>query len=163
MTTVKNIITFLGITGCCLFSSCSAGGDTGAPTGPTSQTQYDTVSVLGDRAFERGLLRKRADMPSPGNIYPFGAATAAPIWEMAEWGTKYELEETDKTTDNDGRVTYANAGKAISFAKDGADVKVAMDIFTSTEYDAPRQQNQAWPHLLIEQSFPEKPLVKDLE
>src|SRR5690606_23292470 len=38
-----------------------------------------------------------------------------------------------------------------------------MQVFTSAEYDAPRQSNQAWPHLLIEQEFPEKPFLKDLE
>ncbi len=162
MKTIKTLIICLGASGACLLSSCSAGGDTGSPPEPTT-TPYDTLSVLADRGFERGLVRKRADAPSPGNIYPFGAATAAPIWEMAEWGTKHELEEADKAASDNNRITYANAGKAIAFEKDGADVKVTMDVYTSAEYDAPRQQNEAWPHLLIEQSFPEKPLVKDLE
>src|SRR5690606_20858016 len=146
-TAIKTRIICLGLGSGCLFASCAAGGDTSIPTEPKT-TQYDTLSVLGDRAFERGLVRKRADIASPGNIYPFGAPTTAPIWEMAEWGTKHELEETDKTTSDNGRVTFANAGKAISFEKDGTNVKVTMDVYTSAEYDAPRQQNQAWPHLL---------------
>lgn len=161
MITIKTFITCAGISSVLFNASCGAGGDTKAPVEPTAQ--YDTTSVLGDRLFEQGLVRKRAGVPSPGNIYPFGAATAAPIWEMAEWGTKYELEEADKVTTSGERITYANAGKAISFEKKGADVSVAMDVTTSAEYDTPREQNQAWPHLLVEQAFPEKPLMTDLE
>jgi len=158
---IKTFITWLGVGGACLTWSCAAGGDVEKPA--ESESQYDTLSILGDRLFERGLVCKRADAPSPGNIYPFGTSSATPIWEMAEWGTKYELEEADKETGADGRITYANDGKVIAFAKDGENTRLAMDVYASAEYESPRQQNQAWPHLLIEQSFPERPYVKDME
>ncbi|GGC32080.1 hypothetical protein GCM10011386_25240 [Parapedobacter defluvii] len=161
MKQIKTFVTWLGIGGACLTGSCAAGGGVEKPTETTSQ--YDTLSLLGDRSFEQGLVRKRADAPSPGTIQPFGTTTLAPIWEMAEWGTKYELEEGDKEIKNDGWVSYANDGKAIAFAKDGDNIRVAMDVYASAEYESPRQPNQAWPHLLIEQAFPEKPYVKDLE
>lgn len=140
------------------------GGTNDGPSVPA--IQYDTVSVLSDRGFERGLIRKRAAEPSPGNIYPFGEKAAAPIWEIAEWGTKHELTEADRNVESAGSagsVTYSNPGKSISFVKDGDRVGIDMQVFTSAEYDAPRQSNQAWPHLLIEQEFPEKPFLKDLE
>lgn len=137
------------------------GGTNDGPSVPA--IQYDTVSVLSDRGFERGLIRKRAAEPSPGNLYPFGQAATAPIWEIAEWGTKFDLTEADRQAESNGAIRYANQGKSIAFSKEGDEMKVTMDIFTSAEYDAPRQQNQAWPHLLIEQEFSEKPLLKDLE
>jgi hypothetical protein len=161
MIEIKTFIGCLAIAGACLTSSCAASGDVEKPTEQTNE--YDTLSILEDRLFERGLIRKRAEAPAQGSIYPFGTSTDASIWEMAEWGTKYELEEADKETASDGRVTYTNDGKAIAFKKDGANIEVAMDVYASAEYEAPRQQNQAWPHLLIEQSFTEKPYVKDLE
>lgn len=158
--TIKIWMAYL-LAGVTALGACSADGPKGVPTEPV--IQYDTISVLADRLFERGLIRKRADTPSPGNLYPFGQGTTGPVWEMAEWGTKYDLTEADKGTENDGRIQYTNAGKTLAFARDGDDIAVSMDVFTSAEYDSPRQQNQAWPHLLIEQEFPGKPYIKDLK
>lgn len=124
--------------------------------------QLDTLSILGDPFFEGGLVLKRAEGPSPGTIYPFGKGAGPAIWEMAEWGTKYELSEANKT-ENGNRIGYANEGKTLSFERLAGSIQVNMDVITSREYGAPRQQNQAWPHLLIEQEFPQKPYLKDLE
>lgn len=87
----------------------------------------------------------------------------APVWEVAEWGTKFELTEADKQAADNGRVQYTNPGKSIAFARNGGDITVAMEVVTSAEYESPRKQNQAWPHLLIEQEFPNKPLLNDLK
>ncbi len=158
--TVRIWMAYLAVTATAL-GACSPNGSKDTPADPV--VQYDTVSVLGDRLFELGLVRKRAEVPSPGSLFPFGQETTSPIWEIAEWGTKYDLTEDDKTSGADGWVQYTNRGKAIAFARDGEDIAVAMDVFTSAEYDSPRQQNQAWPHLLIEQAFPDKPYFKDLK
>lgn len=123
----------------------------------------DTISMIGDPSFQFGLVLKRADKPSPGVIYPFGRSHKhEPIWELAEWGSQFELSEEDRVA-TDGVTSYANPGKTISFDRMDSTDAVTMDVFTSKEYDAPRVQNQAWPHLLIEQSFEEKFRIKDLD
>lgn len=107
--------------------ACSTDGVKEGPSVPSFP--YDTVSILGDREFDRGLVRKRAETPSPGNIYPFGEKAAAPIWEIAEWGTKHELTEADRNVESAGSagsVTYSNPGKSISFVKDGDRVGIDM-------------------------------------
>jgi len=126
------------------------------------ERQLDTLSILGDPFFEEGLVLKRAEGPSPGTIYPFGDGGSATIWEMAEWASKHELSEADRT-EAGNRIVYANEGKTLSFERLTGSTQINMDVFTSTEYEAPRQQNQAWPHLLIEQKFPQQPYLKDLE
>lgn len=149
----------LAIGGSVLASACTAGAERASSEATVA---YDTVSILGDRLFEQGLMRKRADGPAPGHIHPFGETTANPVWEVAEWGTQYELEAQDKVAGSDGWVRYANPGKTLAFLKDSDRVAIKMDLFASAEYESPRQQNQAWPHLLVEQAFPEKPYLRDL-
>ena len=39
---------------------------------------------------------------------------------------------------------------------------IKMGITTSKEYDRPRQFNEFWPHLLLEQEFVKKPYLKDI-
>lgn len=134
------------------------------PQGEEEKTQFsDTISLIKDPKFERGLSLKRAnpDQSSAGVIRPFGGG-GSPIWEIAEWGSDYFLSESDKT-DTPDAVVYSNTGKRIQFSRDGDGTKITMDVFTSAEYDRPRQQNEAWPHLLVEQSFSDKPLLKDLK
>lgn len=156
----KTPIACLTVIASFLLGACATGVERGGSSGSTSP--FDTVSVLGDRFFTQGLMRKRAHGAAPGHIHPFGEATANPVWEVAEWETQYELVEQDKVAGSDGWVRFANPGKALAFSKDGDHVAVKMDVFASAEYESPRQQNQAWPHLLIEQSFPQKPFLKDL-
>ncbi|GGG90604.1 hypothetical protein GCM10007415_26440 [Parapedobacter pyrenivorans] len=134
---------------------------------PAQQTHaplpsQDTASLIGDRLFERGLTLKRAQGPSAGTIRPFGDSAQPAVWELAEWGSKFELSDDDKTTEGDC-VVYRNDGKAITFGRQSDGMHLSMDVITSTEYKAPRQQNQAWPHLLVEQAFPEKLYLKDLK
>ncbi|MBC2595352.1 hypothetical protein H5P28_13875 [Ruficoccus amylovorans] len=130
----------------------------------TSAAEPPEFSLLGDPGFARGLILRRADgKPSPGNIYPFGKSEEKPIWGLAEWASKYELSEADKTVTGE-KAVYTNTGKTIAFERmPGGGMHIWMDLAASTEYDEPRTSLQAWPHLLIEQSFPEKPYVKDLK
>ncbi len=123
----------------------------------------DTISIIADPLFQYGLVLKRAHKPSPGTLYPFGRLHEySPIWELAEWGSQFELSEEDRVV-TDGGVSYANRGKTLSFEKLDSTVAVTMGVFASKEYDSPRVQNQAWPHLLIEQAFEEPVRIKDLD
>lgn len=121
------------------------------------------ISLLSDPRFEKGLALKRASTPSPGNLYPFGSRTDSPFWELAEWGSRFELRDSVRQLETDGTVTYANEGKILSFRRTDRGVTLNMEVYASREYDLPRQPNQGWPHLLLEQEFQEKPFLKDLQ
>ena len=123
------------------------------------------VSLLSDYGFERGLFLKGAasGVPSAGeSIYPFGGQGQKPVWELAEWASKYLLHQSDMV-EKEGTKVYQNKGKLVSFRREGKSTHVRMDVTASAEYNHPRKQNEAWPHLLIEQAFPSKPLLKDME
>ncbi len=143
--------------GCLLLMQCK--------NGKPEQTQYeaDTVSVLGDHRFEKGLSLKGTNSstsPTGKYIYPFGGEQEQSVWELAEWGSKYQLSQEQLETVGETKI-YRDPGKAISFAQQGS--HVTMTVTASQEYDAPRKNNEAWPHLLIEQAIPSKPLLKALK
>lgn len=143
--------------------ACSSGGIVENPGGAQEpEPRYDTISIIGDPGFGSGLVLKRGEGPPAGVIHPFGAGTPTPVWELAEWSSRFMLSEADRTSSDD-RITYGNQGKSIAFEPGAGGVEVRMDVTASAEYDTPRQQNQAWPHLLIEQTFPVKYALKDLE
>ncbi|TJZ59994.1 hypothetical protein FAZ15_13995 [Sphingobacterium olei] len=107
-------------------------------------------------------MLKRTNGSTSNVIHPFGPGSGSPIWGMAEWGTRYFLTESDRVEDAHS-VSYVNAGKTISFKKAPHAGNIAMQVTTSSEYVRPRREGEDWPHLLIEQSFPDQPFVKDLK
>ncbi len=86
----------------------------------------------------------------------FEAKGVKPIWQMAQWASKYDLAGTQPVCSKDRSVTYANKGKKITRFEDGT---LLLDITTSTEYDAPRTSGEPWPHLLIQQDFIDPPNI----
>lgn len=122
----------------------------------------DTLSLLDDPSFKRGLKLKRAEQPVAGHIYPFESSKEEPAWEMAEWGSGLYLSADDKRVSGK-KVSYANPNKRITFGQLKTGTSFAMDVVTSKEYKSPRKSGESWPHLLIEQSFSKKIAVKDLK
>ncbi|MBE8721979.1 hypothetical protein [Sphingobacterium pedocola] len=171
---MKTLIIPIGIILLALYSlSCKpgdgninerVGSNNGSGTPDNNAEVVDKLSILGDPNFIRGLRLSRAGgTPSPGNLSPF-SPSSTPLWELAEWGSKYQLSESSKEVGSDGTIAYADAGKLISFKRQGNEsVNVRMDLTTSNEYDAPRASGEDWPHLLLQQSFPDKPYIKDIE
>lgn len=130
-----------------------------------NETNVDTVSILGDPDFANGLSLKGTNSensPTGKFLYPFGKAQVNTSWELAEWGSKYQLSQDIMTTEGSAKV-YRDPGKMISFEKQGEDHHIKMGITTSNEYDAPRRAGEPWPHLLLEQAFSSKPKLLDIK
>ncbi len=125
------------------------------------------VEILRDNKFEKGLSVSAltAEIVQQGGgfeatntdtIY-FEKQNIKPVWQMAQWASKYDLAGTQSFRDTDNSITYANKGKKITRFDDGT---LLLDITTSTEYDAPRATSgQPWPHLLIQQDFVNQPNI----
>lgn len=79
-----------------------------------------------------------------------------PTWKMAQWYSKHDLGNTNPVKNQNGTITYANQGKKVTWKPDGS---LWLEINTSQEYDKPRQGNEPWPHLLIEQNFVRHPNI----
>ncbi len=153
---------FLLISGCIMLAACGSKLNTATVHEPEAPTP---VSLFIDNNFETGFYLKGdvSGTPSAGeSLYPFGKKGDKPAWELAEWASKYLLHQSDMI-EKDGVKLYENEGKLLSFAREGNTTKIRMDVKASAEYDHPRKSGEAWPHLLIEQEFVEKPFLKDME
>ena len=156
------ILTLAGITLCFGGSpKCDAAGRESR----SGKKQPAGVEVLGDPKFEKGLavsplwpeiVQQNGGFEKTNtDTIRFGRGDADPVWQMAQWASKYDLGGTVPVEGRDG-VTYANPGKKVTRFADGT---LLLDITTSTEYEAPRTGSDAWPHLLIQQDFENRPNV----
>ena len=141
-----------------------AGGP--SPDGALANGKKAGREIIGDPSFEKGLavsplwpaiVQENGGFEKTNtDTIRFGQQDVKPVWQMAQWASKHDLGGTPAVTGTDGSVTYANAGKKVTRFADGT---LLLDITTSTEYDTPRTASDAWPHLLIQQDFPEPPNV----
>ena len=119
------------------------------------------VELLKDLTFEKGMRLKD---PTEGqtiyvDFFNFGYANAqesSAIWNIAQWGSKYDLKgATLKTDPNDNSRYYENSAKKISVNKNGT---FTLEVNGYTEYgDTPRPIGTSWAHLYIEQKIYEAP------
>lgn len=125
-----------------------------------------SVQIVKDRTFELGLLIRghTSALPAPiGNIYPYGKYSGEdPIWLVAQWGSKNIFSSPYPVTSND-TIIYENRAKRLYFiADENGKKKVGLEVRASKEYTAPRKEGEEWTHLLIEQGFTDKVMLKDL-
>lgn len=122
--------------------------------------------AIGDMAFENGFALTPLDpvivqenggfeKTCVDTLY-FKRQNVMPVWKMAQWYSKYDLGHTAPVRTQDGSIVYENQGKKVVWNPDGS---LWLEINTSHEYDKPRQENEPWPHLLIEQSFGRHPNI----
>lgn len=123
------------------------------------------IEIITDRAFENGILVQGAFSSHPEpitTIYPFERHDNTANWYLPQWGSIHLLENDKKTTHND-TVIFANEAKKISFykTKELSSI-IGLEVFASKEYSAPRELNQDWVHLLLEQKHTDFLHLKDI-
>ncbi|MFA6736372.1 MAG: hypothetical protein WCR87_05580 [Saccharofermentanales bacterium] len=77
--------------------------------------------------------------------------STSPVWTLAPWYSKYSIGlDHTFTRINDNYYRYEDKSKKVEI--DTADSMISLRLDASKEYTEPRQQGEAWPHLLIGQS-----------
>ena len=84
----------------------------------------------------------------------FGQGVASPVWHIAQWHSKFNLQHAKLMTASDGSVYYVNEGGSLKVAL-YPDNSLLLEVNADKEYDSARISGQDWPHLLIEQKFVE--------
>lgn len=149
----------LGLVEACRVKKCSLS------TPADEFSKAPPISLIKDPGFRNGLYLKGAvsGAPSAGeSLYPFGSDGHQSVWELAEWNSRHLLHQS-LLNDKDGMKLYENKAKRVSFEQKGNEIVVRLDVNASVEYDHPRKSNEPWTHLLVEQDFIEKPLLKDID
>jgi hypothetical protein len=113
-----------------------------------------TTELLRDNHFETGfcvISPVHATRMVEG-LLNFDGKTR-PVWDLAQWFTKYSLCGAQPEFLADGAVKYKNEARYIIIGKPGTeygDITLALD--SRPEYKGVmRKKGQPWPHLLIEQ------------
>lgn len=161
----------------CLCGCAGTGGDSERG----EETEKREVQLLKDKTFSKGFnLSGIVSYESGSRAFDYlnygGKAGTDPAWRLAQWGSRFNLALTDELmtedererfpasgteTEKDGIYTYSDDG--LTFDVDPQTGYCKMFVNGKNEYPVPRVANQAWPHLLVEQTFSEYHYLKDFE
>lgn len=103
-------------------------------------TPLDPIIVQQGGGFDKTYL----------DTLDFGKVSSHPVWQLAQWYSKYDLADVKCKDGVDGSVEYANEGKKIALFPDNS---LWLEVNASQEYDSARVNGQHWTHLLIAQNF----------
>ena len=112
----------------------------------------ETVQVIADPEFREGFACSTAEssLDIVGEVASPAAAEGAPRWKLDQWACKNEISGGDYTADAGGYACVTDSQRvAVSWR--GGGPLLTLELKASREYDAPREEGQPWPHLLIEQ------------
>ncbi len=144
-----------------------------------AQAAEKSVPLIDDTTFQRGFWVIAPDQPTrvvQGKLVPFvGEKQPEPLWDVDQWSSRFSLIDAKREERPDGSVRFADAAKAVVFfpdrTREPADSweknrrpDMRMEVRGIVEYknDFPKP-GSAWPHLLLERHFIEKPRLSDLE
>lgn len=123
------------------------------------------TEVLGDPEFTRGFVLSATNT----NVSPrwgaamFSGTSAAPVWRIAQWGTRFDLQtaETERTAHG---LRRENEGKRVALHETDAGRSVEFAIYAGNEYAGRlRKQGEDWPHLLLSQDIATHPKLNDMK
>jgi len=140
-------------------TACSVNKDIRTSQGDGSR------QVFADVSFENGFALTPTDPKTVRqgggfektylDTLDFGMKSPRPIWQVAQWHSKYNLANSKSKIDKSGCLVYTNEGDSRRFGK-CKDGSLLLEVNASKEYDKPRVKGEQWPHLLISQRFRER-------
>lgn len=121
------------------------------------------IELICDRNFSNGVGVESLNSASTiiDTLYPFGRSHTHFSWKLAQWFSHFVLKGVHPEKVKGG-VVYSNQGKRISFTRIHGSTRVTMEVFGSKEYRAPRRYGEGWPHLLLEENFPNPPRLDSI-
>ena len=129
---------------------------TNATTTLTSKTSWAPIEgkqYFTDLQFSRGFL-------SDSNTYlKFDDNSQTPMWALGQNDSKHLISSAKMVVNTDGSREYTNLGKTIRMYDSYGSKALQLAVYGDKEYDRPRQDGEAWPHLLIGQVLSKRVLT----
>lgn len=122
-------------------------------------------SVVADVNFKEGF-RLKTFHQSPAGVegnLDYGDETKSPYWYLGQWWTPFDF--MDATFTDEGNIKkYQNVNRTLITDTEKGSITMGLDASQEYEYFAntpeeeidERLKNRAWPHFLLEQSFPKE-------
>ncbi len=124
------------------------------------------VELLRDNHFQNGFKLKRANLQDSGPMFVDQISFRSretPIWRLAQWHSRFDLQGTKPVQSDSGAIVYQNAGKLVALGdRNTEDEGLTLQVYGSQEYRAPRKQGEHWPHLLVNQEFGNGHAIRDM-
>lgn len=130
---------------------------TGQPRSNQTTMRTAATEYFADPNIEHGLkLMPIEPSEVPRTTLPFGATNPSPRWQLNEWYTRHSIANSSYDCFPAGTVPdllspaygYQSEGKRVLRLSEGT---LWLEALAGNEYTNPRQENEEWPHLLIEQ------------
>lgn len=135
-----------------------------------SKTIIGTTSkknLILDQLFNNGILVQGSSSAQPEPIVKinlFAESFYQANWYMPQWGSRYLIANNTRQINNDTIILRNNAKKITFFKTKEKSILIGLYVFASEEYDEPRELNEDWVHLLLEQKYEENlPLLNTRE
>ena len=92
-----------------------------------------------------------------------GEPTVKPVWDLAEWSSKFPLVVEPAQCQN-GALAFTNAAKQVVIGRlDSGEAALVLGVNASVEYGTrARQESEPWVHLLVQQEISEPPSLAEL-
>lgn len=119
------------------------------------------MNLLADKNFQYGFNLKGLNSLRDGHgaIKKFQLTEKTPQWFLCQWNSRYNLIDGNFTISKD-RYNICDVSKSLTVIGNN---KLIFELDADKEYDAPRTENDPWPHLLIEQEITQNNRVKDFD
>ena len=135
-----------------------------APSAPAADGGRELIR---DPHFQNGFLLLE---PKPGKRVVYGevqnaATPAKPVWDLAQWSSKFPLAAARKEHHSDSTLLFTNAAKRVCVGKPGSpDADLALGVNASVEYGsrARKSPDEPWVHLLVQQEIQDPPSPAEL-
>jgi len=134
------------------------------PRPAAAESEPGSVELLGDPEFRHGLrvLAARAGAGDLGSI-AFADTAAAPVWQLAQWNTRFPL--TNAAVATVGQLCVSNVAKWVCLDQSPANGPViTLGVDTRPEYGDTLRRSAAepWVHLLVQQEIQGAPSLAEL-
>lgn len=113
------------------------------------------MELLKDCGFERGFILTgvASNVPNPYiGEYLFGK-TEGPEWKLGQWASR-DLITPQTHCERTGNASQLRTSTKLVRVVPGGEFR--MDVLASREYERPRREGEAWPHLLVDQCLTDR-------
>ncbi len=117
--------------------------------------------LVRDGHFQKGFHLLE---PKPGKRVVYGEIAGlqpgAPVWDLAQWSSRFPLEPTNCFSSGDGQVCSNSAKEIIIGKLGGPAADLSLGVNAATEYPHARQSaSEPWVHLLVQQDLVDPPAL----
>jgi hypothetical protein len=120
--------------------------------------------LIRDPQFQRGFLLLEAE-PGKRVVYAElpGLVRARPVWDLAQWSSRFPLRPSDRRATN-GNMVGGNRAKSVVVGKAGSpSAGFSLAVNAEQEYTRARKTgDEPWVHLLAQQEFENPPTLGGL-